>query len=74
MGVISGAVLTSVGNDIAKRTIASVFELLAKKYQLMDILKFKEHYLDYCEKNLEIKTLVSQDKSFNIDEIYIRLC
>lgn len=71
MGVISGAVLTSVGNDIAKRTIASVFELLAKKYQLMDILKFKEHYLDYCEKNLEIKTLVSQDKSFNIDEIYI---
>lgn len=32
MGVISGAVLTSVGNDIAKRTIASVFELLAKKW------------------------------------------
>lgn len=53
MGVISGAVLTSVGNDIAKRTIASVFELLAKKYQLMDILKFKEHYLDYCEKTLK---------------------
>ncbi|CAH5607650.1 NACHT domain-containing protein [Enterobacter cloacae] len=71
MGAVTGAALTSAANEAAKKTIASVFDFLVKKYELLDILKFKESYLEYCEKNLEIKTLVSQDKSFHVDEIYI---
>ncbi|MEE3663292.1 NACHT domain-containing protein [Brenneria sp. g21c3] len=71
MGAVTGAVLTSAANDIAKRTIASAFDFLVKKYELIDILRFKDNYLEYCEKNLEIKTLVSQDKSFHVDDIYI---
>lgn len=71
MGVVTGAMLTSAANDIAKKTIASAFDFLVKKYELIDILRFKEKYLDYCEKNLEIKTLVSQDKYFHVDDIFI---
>lgn len=67
MDAVTGTML----NEVAKKTIASAFELLVKKYELLDILKFKENYLEYCEKNLEIKTLVSQDKYFHVDEIYI---
>ncbi|MBK4561787.1 hypothetical protein JJP84_24795, partial [Enterobacter hormaechei] len=67
MGAVTGIVL----NEVAKRTIASAFDLLVKKYELLDILTFKEKYLEYCEKILEIKTLVSQDKYFHVDEIYI---
>lgn len=71
MGTVTGTVLTSAANEVAKKTIASVYDFLVKKYELLDILTFKEHYLEYCEKNLEIKTLVSQDKCFHVDEIYI---
>lgn len=67
MDAVTGTML----NEVAKKTIASAFDLLVKKYELLDILKFKENYLDYCEKNLEVKTLVSQDKYFHVDEIYI---
>ncbi|CQJ50932.1 NACHT domain-containing NTPase [Yersinia enterocolitica] len=71
MGAFTGAVLTSAANNLAKKTIESTFDFLVKKYELIDILRFKDHYLEYCEKNLEIKTLVSQDKSFHVDDIYI---
>ncbi|HEY2455095.1 MAG TPA: NACHT domain-containing protein [Scandinavium sp.] len=71
MVAITGAVLTSAANEVAKKTIASIFDLLIKKYELRDISKFKGRYLEYCEKILEIKTLISQDKSFHVDDIYI---
>ena len=71
MGAVTSTVLTSTANEVAKKTIASVFDLLAKKYELLDILRFKDHYLEYCERNLEIKTLISQDKSFHVDDVYI---
>ena len=59
MGAVTSTVLTSTANEVAKKTIASVFDLLAKKYELLDILRFKDHYLELCERNLEIKTLIS---------------
>lgn len=71
MGAITGTVLTSTANEVVKKTIAPIFDFLVKKYELLDILRFRDHYLEYCEKNLEIKTLVSQDKYFHVDEIYI---
>lgn len=71
MGAVTGAMLTSTANEVVKKTIGPVFDFLVKKYELLDIPRFKEHYLEYCEKTLEIKTLVSQDKSFHVDEIYI---
>lgn len=67
MDAVTGTML----NEVAKKTIASAYDFLVKKYELLDILKFKEIYLNYCEKNLEIKTLVSQDKYYHVDEIYI---
>lgn len=71
MGEVTGTMLNSAANEAAKKTISSVYDFLVKKYELLDILKFKDHYLEYCEKNLNIKTLVSQDKCFHIDEIFV---
>lgn len=71
MATVTGTVITSAANEVAKKTIGSVFDFLAKKYELLDIPKFKDHYLEYCERILEVKTLVSQDKSFHVDDIYI---
>lgn len=71
MVTVTGTVLNSAANETAKKTIASVYDFLVKKYELLDMLKFKANYLGYCEKNLEIKTLVSQDKSFHVDEIFV---
>jgi hypothetical protein len=71
MEVLTGTVLKPIVNEVSKKTIGSVYEFLAKKYQLIDIIKFKANYLEYCSKVLEVKTLVSQDKTFNIDTIFV---
>lgn len=71
MDAIVGGLSKPAANMVAKKTIGSVFELLAKKYELVDILKFKNNYLEYCDKILEVKTLVSQDRIYHIDELFV---
>jgi predicted RNA-binding protein associated with RNAse of E/G family len=68
---ITSAALKPIIDETAKKTIGGAFDFLAKKYQLLDILKFKKNYLDYCEKILQVKTLVSPDRIFHIDDIYV---
>lgn len=71
MDVITSAILKPVVNEITKKTLGPVFEFLANKYKLSEIIEFKDKYLEYCDKTLEIKTLISQDKTFNIDNIFV---
>jgi len=68
---ITSAALKPIIDETAKKTIGGAFDFLAKKYQLLEILKFKKNYLDYCEKILQVKTLVSPDRVFHIDDIYV---
>lgn len=71
MDPITSAALKPIIDETAKKTIGGAFDFLAKKYQLLEILKFKKNYLDYCEKILQVKTLVSSDRVFHIDDIYV---
>ncbi|EJG0975747.1 NACHT domain-containing protein [Vibrio parahaemolyticus] len=71
VGVVAGALLKPATNEIVKRTVGSVYDLLVEKHKLKEISKFKNNYISYCERVLEIKTLMSQDKVFRIDEIFV---
>jgi len=71
MDAFTGSILKPILDETSKKTINSVFVFLAKKYQLFDILKFKNSYLEYCEKVLQIKTLVAPDRIYHIDYLYV---
>jgi hypothetical protein len=70
---IINSALKPIIDETAKKTISGTFDFLAKKYQLLEILKFKKNYLNYCEKILQVKTLVSPDRVFHIDDIYVNV-
>ncbi|HFV9221571.1 TPA: NACHT domain-containing NTPase [Enterobacter roggenkampii] len=73
MDPITSAALKPIIDETAKKTIGGAFDFLAKKYHLLEILKFKKNYLEYCEKILQVKTLVSSDRVFHIDDIYVNV-
>jgi predicted NACHT family NTPase len=68
---VAGALLKPATNEIVKKTVGSVYDLLIDKHNLKEISKFKNNYISYCERVLEVKTLMSQDKIFRIDDIFV---
>lgn len=71
MEPLSNAILSPLFDEAAKKSISSAFDFLAKKYSLRNLNRFKKNYLDYCEKVLSIKTLISPDKIYHVDNIYV---
>jgi hypothetical protein len=67
------SVATSAAKDVIHKALGKTYEFILNKYKLNSIGKFKDNYLRYCEKLLEVKTIASHDRSVFIDEIYVPL-
>lgn len=53
-----------------KVTVGKGYDALVEKYQLNEIKKLKQPYVNYCISLLMIKTLARPDEDVFIDEIY----
>jgi len=73
MDPITTAVATFAAKELAKQTIGKAYGFILGKYNLTKLAKFKDKYIEYCNKILHIKTLASQDKSVFIDDIFVPL-
>ncbi|WP_370277520.1 NACHT domain-containing NTPase [Pontibacterium sp.] len=73
MDAIISAAVRPVLAEVSRRTISSVIDFFAEKKGLYDLQHYKNNYLDYCAGALQVKTLVSVDKVFHVDDIFVSL-
>jgi len=68
--IIAPALKTAV-SFAAKKSVKSLFKMLSEKYDLRDFHSFQNNYIEYCQRIVTVKTLISPDKTFNVDDIYV---
>jgi len=69
-GIIVDAA-SSAAIEAAKKTIGISYDFLCKKYRLSGLKKFRQGYIEYCNKILHIKTIASQERALFVDDIYV---